>query len=51
MIGIVLVIIWDVPWEYIFKLSVSAAASEFCEWAQVRIDEYIPHRKYEVKAH
>ena len=22
----------DVPWEYIFKLGVSAAASEFCEW-------------------
>ena len=21
----------DVPWEYIFKLSASAAASEFCE--------------------
>ena len=22
----------DVPWEDIFKLSASAAASEFCEW-------------------
>ena len=22
----------DVPWEYIFKLSASAAASEFCEF-------------------
>ena len=22
----------DVPWEYIFKLSVSAAGSEFCQW-------------------
>ena len=41
----------DVPWEYIFKLSASAAASEFCEWVQVRIDVYIPHRKYEVKPH
>ena len=41
----------DVPWEDIFKLSASAAASEFCEWVQVRIDVYIPHRKYQVKPH
>ena len=41
----------DVPWEDIFKLSVSATASEFCEWVQVRIDVYIPHRKYQVKPH
>ena len=41
----------DVPWEDIFKLSVSAAASEFCEWVQVGIDVYIPHRKYQVKLH
>ena len=39
----------DVPWEDIFKLSASAAASEFCEWAQVGIDVYISHRKYQVK--
>ena len=25
----------DVPWEDIFKLSASAAASKFCEWVQV----------------
>ena len=36
----------DVPWEYVFKLSASAAASEFCEWVQTGIDVYIPHRKY-----
>ena len=36
----------DVPWEDIFKLGASAAASEFCEWIHVGIDEYIPHRKY-----
>ena len=36
----------DVPWEHIFKLSASAAASEFCELIQVGIDVYIPHRKY-----
>ena len=39
----------DVPWEDVFKLSASAAASEFCEWVQVGIDVYIPHRKYQVK--
>ena len=41
----------DVPWEDIFKLSASAAASEFCEWVQVEIDVYIPHKKYQVKSH
>ena len=41
----------DVPREYIFKLSASAAASEFCEWDQVGIDLYVPHRKYQVKPH
>ena len=41
----------DVPWEDIFKLSASAAASEFCEWVQVGIDLYIPHYRYQVKPH
>ena len=41
----------DVPWEGIFKLSASAAASEFCVWVQVGIDVYIPHRKYQAKPH
>ena len=41
----------DDPWEDIFKLSASAAASEFCEWVRVGIDVYIPHRKYQVKPH
>ena len=41
----------DVPWEDIFKLSASAAASEFCEWVQVGMDVYIRHRKYQVKPH
>ena len=36
----------DVPWEDIFKLSTSSAASEFYEWVQVGIDVYIPHHKY-----
>ena len=40
-----------VPWEDIFKLGASAAASEFCEWVQFGIDVYIPHRKYQVKPH
>ena len=41
----------DVPLEDIFKLSTSAAASEFCEWVQVGIDVNIPHHKYQVKPH
>ena len=41
----------DIPWEDISELSASAAASEFCEWVQVGIDVYIPHRKYQVKPH
>ena len=41
----------DVPWEDIFKLSASAAVSEFCDWVQVGIDVYIPDRKYQVKLH
>ena len=40
-----------VPWEDIFKLSASAATSEFCEWIQVGSDAYIPRRKYRVKPH
>ena len=39
----------DIPWENIFKLSASAASSEFYEWVQVGIDVYILHRKYQVK--
>ena len=41
----------DVPWEDIFKRGASAPASEFCEWVQVGIDVYIPHRKYQFKPH
>ena len=41
----------DVQWEDIFKLGSPAAASKFCEWVQVGIDVYIPHRKYQVKPH
>ena len=41
----------DVPWENIFKLGASTAASKFCEWVHVGIDVYIPHRKYQVKPH
>ena len=41
----------DVSWEDIFKLSVSAPASEFCEWVQVGITVYLPHVKYKVKPH
>ena len=41
----------DVPWEDIFKLSISAAASEFYEWVLVGIHVYIPQQKYQVKPH
>ena len=41
----------DVPWEDIFQFSASAAATEFCEWVQIGIDVYIPHRKNQVKPH
>ena len=41
----------DVPWEDIFKLTASAAASECCEWVHVGVNVYIPHRKYQVKPH
>ena len=41
----------NVPREDIFNLGASVAASEFCEWVQVGIDVYIPHRKYQVKLH
>ena len=33
----------DVSWEDIFKLSASAAASEFCERVQGGTNVYIPH--------
>ena len=33
------------------KPSTSAAASKFCEWYQVGIDVYVPHRKYQIKPH
>ena len=41
----------DIPWEDIFKLCASVAASEFCQWVQVGTDVYIPRRKYQVKPH
>ena len=39
----------DVPWDNVFKLSASTAASEFCEWVQVEIDAHISYHKYQVK--
>ena len=37
-----------VSWEDIFKVSASAATSQFCEYVKVGIDVYIPHCKYQV---
>ena len=34
-----------------YQRSASAAASEFCNWVQIGIEVYIPHRKYQVKPH
>ena len=34
----------DVPWDDIFKLGASAAASEFCEYVHVGVDVYIPQK-------
>ena len=41
----------DILQEDIFKLSVSAAGSEFCEWVQVGIEVYLSHHKYQVRPH
>ena len=38
LIGMFFAIIWDNPWEDIFKLSASAAAIELCEWVEVGIE-------------
>ena len=45
-------ILRDALWDDTFKLSASAAASEFCQWVKVGIDIYIytPHQKCQVKA-
>ena len=40
----------DIPWEDIFKFSISAAR-EFWERVEVEINVYISHRKYQVKLH
>ena len=37
-----------VPWENIFKLGASVAATGLCEWVQVGFNVYVPHRKYQV---
>ena len=39
------------PWEDVFKLSASAAASDRFVWVQIGLDVYIPYRKYQVKPH
>ena len=35
----------DVSWADIFKLGVSSASTEFCEWVEVASDVYLSHRK------
>ena len=41
----------DAPWKDLFQLASSSAATEFCEWVQVGVDVYIPHRNFQVKPH
>ena len=41
----------DAPWKDIFKLSASAAATEFCEWVQVGTDVYITNPQHQIKLH
>ena len=42
----------DVPWEDIFKLGASTAASEFLSGFRLELMYiHIPHRKYQVKLH
>ena len=41
----------EAPWENIFKLIDSVAASEFFEFVQVAIEVYTLHCKYQVKPH
>ena len=41
----------DVLWGAVVKLGASAAGTELCEWLQVGIDVYIPHRRYQNKPH
>ena len=41
---------WIKSLKSIFKPSVSAVASECCEWVQVGIDVYTSHRKYQVNS-
>ena len=41
----------DVSWEDSFELGASAAATEFCDVVQVRIDVNILNCKYQFKSH
>ena len=39
------------PGEAIWRLRSSTAASRCCEWVQVGINAYFPHRNYWVRPH
>ena len=42
----------DIPWkDGLGSLPASSCASELAEWIQIGIDEYIPHRRYQLKPH
>ena len=41
----------DLPWEDVFSLSADSCATEIAEWLRIGIEEFIPHRRYQVKPH
>ena len=42
----------DIPWrDGLGSLPAGSCASELAEWIQIGIDEYIPHRRYQLKPH
>ena len=41
----------DVPWNDVFLLPANECAVEIAEWIRLGIDEFIPHRRFQVKPH
>ena len=39
------------PWNDVFSLPVKACAAEIAEWLRAGIEEFIPHKRYQVKPH
>ena len=41
----------DLPWDGVFSLPADSCATEIAEWLRIGIEEFIPHRRYQVKPH